>query len=184
MSRRILAFVFALAALTSPLFADTIRFAYTFATGTSISGTVDGNLMPDQNTVSNLHNLDAIYSGDPSRPLHFLTPLFDSLTLNGVLIQFAGFGTDTSGLPHSDFGFLLVNDVPGSTCPNCASVGYFNVGTDQVSIGSSLVEGPVDYSRWQASILPAPEPADSLLTMIFIAGLVAIKRRRGIVNLR
>jgi hypothetical protein len=95
---------------TLPAFADQVSFSYTFATGNSVFGTVDGDLQSDRNTILHLHNLQAIYSASPGTSLTFTTSFFDALKLDAIGIQFAGFNGITTGPSHSDFGFLLVDD--------------------------------------------------------------------------
>lgn len=161
-----------------PAFADRVSFSYTFATGHSVFGTVDGDLQSDHNTILNLHNLEAIYSPSPGMSLTFTTSFFDALKLNAIGIQFAGFNVLTTGPSHSDFGFLLVDD--GFPCTNCATVGNFDVGTSQVSspVGAGQVEAEaINRSKWSAALVTVPEPGCIALIGMSI-GVIGLLVRR------
>ena len=73
-----------------PAFADQVSFSYTFATGNSVFGTVDGDLQSDRNTILHLHNLQAIYSASPGTSLTFTTPFFDALKLDAIATEVDG----------------------------------------------------------------------------------------------
>lgn len=161
-----------------PAQADRFTFAYTFATGRSITGTVDGTLQSDRNTVTGLHNLSAVYSPDPGINLTFDTGAFDIFRLNAVGIQFAGFQNSTTGSLHSDFGFLFLDD--GFPCSNCATVGTFDVSDSQSSapFGAGQLEAePINRSNWTASIVGVPEPAPLTLLALSFAALFLAARR-------
>jgi hypothetical protein len=168
-----------------PALADRFTFSYIFATGSSITGTVDGTLHSDGNTVTGLHNLSAIYSPDPGLNLTFDTAFFDTFTLNAVGIQFAGFQGGTTGNLHPDFGFLFLDD--GFPCPNCATVGTFQLGGSQISppFGTDQLEAePVNRSHWVAAIVAVPEPSAFRLITLLLAVLLPAARFRTVWNSR
>lgn len=165
---------------TLPAFADQVSFSYTFATGNSVFGTVDGDLQSDRNTILHLHNLQAIYSASPGTSLTFTTSFFDALKLDAIGIQFAGFNGITTGPSHSDFGFLLVDD--GFPCPNCATVGNFDIGSSQITapFGANQFEAEaIDRSRWSAALVPVPEPANLSPIGMLIGAIGLLVRRRS-----
>lgn len=163
-----------------PAFAERFSFSYTFATGHSITGTVEGDLQSDQNTVLNLHNLAAIYSVDVGVSLTFTTTFFDILKLNAVGIQFAGFQNSTAGSAHPDFGFLFVDD--GFPCANCATVGNFDVGSDHITApsGTNQLEAEaINRNRWTAALVTVPEPVGMTLLGVLLGAIGLLVRRRS-----
>ncbi len=99
-------------------------FSYTFATGKTVSGTVEGDLQPDGNAVSNLRNLVAQYSGDPTQTFSFVSQFARFLDLSGIEspspacsiipgcqalgIQFSGFVNDPRTPEFQpNFGFAI-----------------------------------------------------------------------------
>ena len=80
-------FFFLLLFTALPAFADRFSFSYTFDSGNSVFGTVEGDLQADRNTVTNLHELTATYSASPHISLRFTPPInlpIVSFVLNGV----------------------------------------------------------------------------------------------------
>jgi hypothetical protein len=163
-----------------PAFADQVSFSYTFATGNSVFGTVDGDLQSDRNTILHLHNLQAIYSGSPGTSLIFTTSFFDALKLDAIGIHFGGFNGTTTGLSHSDFGFLFIDD--GFPCPNCATVGNFDTGSSQIMapFGANQFEAEaIDRSRWSAALVGVPEPTDLFPIGMLIGAIGLLARHRS-----
>lgn len=164
----------------APAEALSFNFSYTFSSGESISGTVDGDLQPDNNTVRNLSNLSATYSGQPGTQLTFLAPPLRGafFTLSGSPeFTFFGFASDpnTSTL-QPNFGFRI-----GLTARNGAIVGPISTRTADNSFttffpSASTAEEfePFSASRWRASAVPTPALLPGLIGM----GVATLRKRR------
>jgi hypothetical protein len=138
----------------------TVSFSYRFLDKTTISGTVEGNLSPDGDTVTGLHNIDAVYSGQPKTPLTFVTPNESpGLSLSGTQpLQFEGFAMDTNtstAIPN--FGFYLANDKSFNV-----TVGTFTTSRNSLTgvppfNGEPAIESePFILGSYHAEIIPEP----------------------------
>lgn len=163
--------------------AATFNFSYTFLSGASISGTVEGDLQPDNNTVRNLSRLSATYSEQPGTLLSFLATFpTQFFTLSGTSsFSFFGFANNPdTAINQPNFGFYLGN--PFTT--NGATVGTF--ATSSMVIGFPFNENrreaePFAASRWVAtanSTAAVPEPTTMTGLALAGIGLAALRRRR------
>lgn len=188
----VLAATFILSSISSVGFdsavAATISFSYEFLSGESIFGTVDGDLQSNQNTVKNLSNLSATYSGEPGTQLQFQSTDQAFITLTGraapgqdsfVFFGFAN-STETASL-QPNFGFSLGG---ASTTTNGATVGTFMTSSNMVAFpfGTNQKEAEVfTSSRWIAFVVPASVPEPSVLPGFFglaaALGTVCIAKR-------
>ncbi len=169
---------------TAPASAATFNFSYQFLSGETISGQVEGNLQNDGDSVINLSNLVAEYSGKPGDTFSFFAPFGASpkISYSGLVSNFFGFVKDPkTATPESNFGFSL------TTAPNLlngATVGNFYTSQSAISFpfGVNQREGEVfNRERWQLSeVKTVPEPGTiaglSLLGLSLLAGK---KRHRG-----
>jgi PEP-CTERM motif len=144
-----------------------VAFSYTFQDKKTVTGTVEGDLQPDNDLVTGLRNMNAVYSGQPNTPLIFVAPpgINTDLSLSGTQsFLFYGWVTDPS-IDGSHFGFELSNT------PN--TIGAVTVGTFITSLsptGGFVTEPPrgsaaleADFFRsgsysasTSASIVPEP----------------------------
>ncbi|HEY9852935.1 MAG TPA: PEP-CTERM sorting domain-containing protein [Leptolyngbyaceae cyanobacterium] len=154
-----------------------------FLSGGTISGQVDGDLQNDGDSVINLSNLVAEYSGKPGNTFSFFAPFGQSpkISYSGLVSNFFGFAEDpNTATAKSNFGFRL------ETAPNLlngATVGNFS--TSQFSIffpfGVNQREAEVFNSeRWQLSeVKTVPEPGTIAgLSLLGLSLLAAKKRHR------
>jgi hypothetical protein len=101
-----------------------VAFSYTFQDKKTVTGTVEGDLQPDNDLVTGLRNMNAVYSGQPNTPLIFVAPPGANvdLSLSGTqLFVLIGWATDPS-IDGLHFGFELYNS-PDTT--NAVTVGTF-----------------------------------------------------------
>lgn len=146
---------------TAPASAATFRFSYQFLSGETISGKVDGDLQNNGDSVINLSNLVAEYSGKPGDTFSFFAPFGESpkISFSGLVSNFFGFVKDpNTATAESNFGFYLT----AMNFTNSATVGNFF--SSQYSIffpfGVNREEAEVFNSdRWQLSeVKTVPEP--------------------------
>ena len=78
---------------TNPAEAAVFDFSYEFLTGNTISGSVQGDLQSDGDTVQNLRNLSARYSAKPTINLNFITN-YSRISFSGDVFNFDGFQDD------------------------------------------------------------------------------------------
>lgn len=169
----------------NPTQAATFSFSYTFLSGESISGTVEGQLQPDNNTVRNLSNLSATYSAQPGTLLQFFAPssFNQFLTLSGTPnFRFSGFANKENTSSHQpNFGFHLGEP---ATISNGATVGtFFTASSSLVFPGGSNREEAESFSpaRWTAtarSTASVPEPTTIAGLAIVGVGLVTFRGRQ------
>lgn len=171
----------------------TVDFSYTFGDGQTVSGTVDGDLQPDGDLVTNLTNLHAVYSAVPGSPFTFLgnnPPSNRDLSLSASqLFDFFGFVSfpDTPPQPQKNFGFFLTDD---QSVGNSATIGDFS--TEDETYFFPPLEPPADElekfnpDRWTASLEQAspsvPEPASFILVgmgALSVAASHRLWRRRA-----
>jgi hypothetical protein len=143
----------------------TVQFNYTFATGRTITGTVSGDLQSDNVTLVRLFGLNAVYSGEPNRPLAF-DGSFGSGTLQFAMDAsntdtfFGGFenNPDTVNV-MANFGFQIISGLP--TAQNAVIVGTFKTNHDE---HDSPAQGDVRDaeafrpSAWSAQRVSTPAP--------------------------
>jgi hypothetical protein len=169
-----------------PAQAATFAFTYEFLSGETLTGTVDGNLLPNGDVVE-LTDLMASYSGSPGEVFSFLAPLpFDSgAFINGAPEEFFGFADAPAiGSAIDTFGFYLTNEF----VTNSATAGGFFVeaGTNYASIAfpaGTDVESeaePFSVERWTLTQRPeqsVPEPT-TVVGVVLVAGTGWTMRRR------
>jgi hypothetical protein len=134
----------------TPTQAASFEFSYKFLSGNTVSGTVDGDLEPGGDIISNLTNLKSSYSGVPDQTFSFI--IFNDrsskkISFSGNTSIFYGF---VKPLPPKDkiidnFGFALLTD--GAT--NSATVGFFETGDFGIGF-------PFDEKQFEAEFF-APE---------------------------
>jgi hypothetical protein len=167
----------------NPAQAATFSFSYTFLSGESILGTVDGELQPNANTVGNLSNLSATYSAQPGTLLQFLlpSPFNQFFTLSGEpFFRFSGFASNpNTSTSQPNFGFTLGTPF----VLNGATVGTFS--TSSLSLGSPSGTNreeaePFSASRWKVTELSTTDvPEPTTITGLALAGVgIATARRR------
>lgn len=90
--------------------AANLSFTYTLESTETISGNFDGDIADDDNTVENLRNLEAVYSGEP-------TVIFDTLATGNFfkidLSEFQLTGTSSSSSGASFFAVRGDNGTEG-----------------------------------------------------------------------
>jgi len=165
-----------------------VTFSYTFMSGQKVSGTVMGDLQADGQTVTNLTNLNAVYSGAPGSTFTFLAPPgTDDLFLSPAAPTFQpsqvftlyGFVSDPDTTTvQRNFGFAVSNE---AGIFNAATVGTFS--TIQGEIGypqnQFLVVGELyNSASWSATAQPIPEPSTFILFGIGLAGMAVYGWRR------
>jgi hypothetical protein len=155
--------------LTNPAEATVFDFSYEFLTGNTVSGSVEGDLQADGDTVQNLRNLSARYSSEPTINLNFITN-FSRISFSGDVFNFDGFQDDPyirSATPfggNDNFGFTLSNSfqINGVLASNSATVGIFATGNGFGSpFGSRQREAEaLSVSRWSLTqrSVSVPEP--------------------------
>ncbi len=152
--------------------AASFEFNYNFLSGNTLSGTVDGDLQTDGDTVRNLTKLRASYSGAPEQIFSFASFSINQLSFSGRDLNFYGFVAPppASTTPIDDFGFALLDD--GAL--NSATVGIFSVSSNGISFpfGTRQAEAEIfSPERWtltQETAQPVPEPSTALGLSIFV----------------
>lgn len=164
---------------TAPVSAATFKFSYQFLSGETVSGEVDGDLQNDGDTVINLSNLVAEYSGKPGDTFSFFAPFGESpkISYSGLVSNFFGFVEDpNTATAKSNFGFHLA----ATNFTNSATVGNFF--SSQYSIffpfGVNQEEAEVFNSdRWQLSeVKTVPEPGT--IAGLSLLGLSLLARKK------
>jgi hypothetical protein len=168
----------------APASAATFNFSYKFSSGETLSGQVDGDLQNDGDSVINLSNLVAEYSGKPGDSFSFFAPFGESskISYSGLVSNFFGFVKDpNTATSEFNFGFYLTS---GTNLVNSATVGNFQ--TSQFLIffpfGVNRTEAEIfSRERWQLSeIKTVPEPGTlaglSLLSLSLLAGKKVAKK--------
>jgi len=129
------------------------------------NGTFDGDVQADGDTVKNVQNLSAFYSGQPLVSLTHLAP-FPFVYLSGVppsgkVFGIMGFEHDTeTASPTPNSGFRL-NFVPSDPLLVDEVVGVFRTSVGGISSpfawGGTQYEGEVfSAQRWNAQVVPEP----------------------------
>jgi hypothetical protein len=159
-----------------PAQAASFEFSYRFLSGNTLSGTVDGDLVPDTDLIVNFTNLRAFYSGVPE--LTFSYTQRGAITFSGTFNRFFGFVNPLPAEPpdnFDNFGFGFTN-MPPFLSTNSATVGFFIAYEDETGSGVSFPFGsnqleaenfsPERWTLIERTIQPVPEPAS-------LAGLLA-----------
>lgn len=161
----------------SPAEAAVFDFSYEFLTGNTVSGSAEGDLQPDGDTVTNLRNLSALYSAEPTMNLNFTNN--SRISFSGDVFNLTGFQNDPnirSATPfggNDNFGFILSNSYQtnGVLAPNSATVGIFTTGNGfGFPFGSRQREAEaLSVSRWSLTqrSVSVPEPH-------MIGGMIAV----------
>ena len=167
----------------TPAQAATFSFIYEFEIGETLFGTVDGDLLADQDTVVNLTNLSANFSAISAINLNEIppdNPPFQrsfcmpecTLSLSGEN-PFVFFGTDFSGVGFGS-GFLF-NALSANPL---VSIGPAFVVPDDFAIGGALVDA-FSANRWQVEQVAesVPEPG-TILGLLAITSLgITLKKK-------
>jgi hypothetical protein len=148
-----------------PAQAASFEFSYRFLSGNTLSGTVDGDLVPDTDLIINFTNLRAFYSGVPE--LTFSYTQRGAITFSGTFNRFFGFVIPLTAEPPNMPPFLSTNS---------ATVGFFIAYEDETGSGVSFPFGsnqleaenfsPERWTLIERTTQPVPEPAS-------LAGLLA-----------
>ena len=152
--------------------AATFDFSYTFASGKSVTGSVDGTL--DGGFVDNLSNLELSYDGhafsaatvgqtwDPSAAAFSADPV--RLAFDGSRNEFL--------FSDGTLSFAFINDVDNFGGPSI-SASDLDLTVDNTDIDSTI-------NKWTLTAAPVPE-ADSYALLLAGLGVVgiAIRRRRA-----
>lgn len=163
---------------TAPASAATFNFSYQFLSGETLLGQVEGDLQNDGDSVINLSNLVAEYSGKPGNTFAFFAPFGEKpkISYSGLVSNFFGFvkepKTATDG---ANFGFRL------TTAPNLlngGTVGNFFTSPSFIffPFGVNREEAEVfNRERWQLrEVKTVSEPGTmaglSLLGLSLLAG--------------
>ncbi len=160
---------------TNPIQAASFNFSYAFESGELLSGMVDGDLENDGNTVSNLTNLMATYSGLPD--ITFDNLIFgnsSTATLDGSANLFGG----SDIFPFNLGTFFFATDTVNS------NISLVQVTTEELPDGGFLTESldeevfnPESWSMSVKSTVPEPSTILSLLTIGGIALSVSKKKQ-------
>jgi hypothetical protein len=146
--------------------AATIDYSYTFDNATVVSGSVEGTLQGDGNTVS-IDSIGPLFVDGSvfiAAPLDISDDLMSVGTLNFVL-DGLGLNFGWASVLDADAAFFIVYD----------SLGL-------ISIGASIVSNTdtFDPNNWIASerVSSVPLPAGGLLLFSGLAGVATLKRRK------
>jgi hypothetical protein len=160
-----------------------VSFSYTFQSGETLSGVVEGNLRSDGVTVGDLKGLHATYSGQPGTELTFVPgdSFHPTLSLIGASpFLVGGFESDAATTDaQSNFGFMFLRD--NST--DVVAVGSFQTRATQIDFPSA--DDALELEDWNpsafaASAVVVPEPSSIALGMLGAAGTaVGLRRRRA-----
>jgi hypothetical protein len=163
----------------------TVAFTYTFGSGQTLSGTVGGDLQPDGDLVSNLTDLQAVFSSAPGSPFTFFSVAFPGdLSLTGLQVfGFTGFvSSPDTPIAHSDFGFDI--EEFGFPVSNSAVVGTFHASAGLGDFGfprdgERLAVETFNADLWSTSVSPdqsaaVPEPSSLVISSILLGMVGAV----------
>lgn len=159
--------------------AATFNFSYTFLSGETLSGQVDGDLANDNDSVLNLRDLKASYSGLPGTSFSFLTPFdFSHFSLSGQGLNFLGFNiSPRTGSINPNLGFSLRDDV----FLNSATLGLFQTNSNSVFYSSRENSEEFEIfsrSRWTvAEAKDVPESSAIAGLALLALGGCLLKRK-------
>ncbi|AFY65847.1 PEP-CTERM sorting domain-containing protein [Geitlerinema sp. PCC 7407] len=132
--------------------AATFNFSYAFSSGETLSGQIEGDLADDKDSVLNLRNLKAAYSGLPGTSFSFLTPFkFSHFSLSGRGLNFLGFNlSPKTDSINPNMGFSLRDEF----FLNSATLGLFQ--TNSTTVYYSNRENSEEFEvfsrdRWNAA---------------------------------
>lgn len=171
---------------TNPAEAAVFDFSYDFLTGNTISGSVEGDLQSDGDTVQNMRNLSARYSAEPTINLNFTDN--SRISFSGNVFNLTGFQNDPnipSATPfggNDNFGFILSNSYQtnGVLAPNSATVGIFATGNGfGFPFGSRQREAEaLSVSRWSLSQRSVSVPEPHMIGGMLAVGLFSVALKR------
>ena len=164
---------------THPASAATFDFSYKFLSGETISGRLDGDLQNDGDTVTNLRNLVASYSGKPGDIFTFFAPFGTSrISFSGLYNDFFGFVNNPS-TPTEEINFGFSLDYQPDTV-NSATVGNFRTSQDSIwfPFGSDQREAEIfSTERWFLSEAKSvTEPSTIVALSLLGLSLMAKKK--------
>ncbi|WP_414586893.1 hypothetical protein [Scytonema sp. PCC 10023] len=170
----------------NPAEAAVFDFSYEFLTGNTISGSVEGDLQSDGDTVQNLRNLSARYSAEPTINLNFIHN--SRISFSGNVFNLTGFQNDPnipSATPfggNDNFGFILSNSYQtnGVLAPNSATVGIFATGNGfGFPFGSRQREAEaLSVTRWSLSQRSVSAPEPHMIGGMLAVGLFSVVLKR------
>lgn len=156
----------------------TYDFSYTFSGGVDVlTGTLDGTLQPDNNTVVVSAITNAAFDGVPGPALPYLNSLEGFLSLPGF--------PPVASLDGSILDFISCTDATCSDGFLLDSQGVFSAGTPEVITGLSFgairdeIYDPARWSMTAVAVTAVPEPGTIGLIVSGIFGLALLRRRSG-----
>jgi hypothetical protein len=160
-----------------------VSFSYTFQSGETLSGVVEGNLRSDGVTVGDLKNLHATYSGQPGTELTYLPgdAFHPTLSLIGASpFLVGGFESDAQTADaQSNFGFMFLRD----SSTDVVAIGTFRTRSSQIDFPSSSDAMELEdwnSSAFTASAVAVPEPSSIAMGVLGATGAaVGMRRRRA-----
>ena len=144
--------------------AATFQFAYTFESGETISGRVDGDLEeiePGVTRLNNISNFSAEYSGQGGISYSFPIPSLDLFSLSGTTrLVFGGADIPSSsrGLTGNGFEFFVGTN-PAEPLLGEVFIGEYTPRLNGFKFRPTLEGEVFAAERWQASqVTSVPEP--------------------------
>ena len=158
--------------------AATFNFSYSFLSGETVSGKVDGDLQSNGDIVTNLSNLVAEYSGTPGTVFSFFAPFgARQFSLSGIGLNLYGFvNNPNTPISQTNFGFALTDGI----FANSATLGTFL--TESTSIGFPQGQEAKEFetfssSRWRAA-QTKDIPESSTVLSLSLLGLCFLGKKK------